>query len=312
MGHLAEALKKAEQERGRSRRAGISRESAQTLTLAPSLSDRLCGDAAPWTPTASASWDSTILSKGRSILHEVAVPLRASGATPRPEWEIHPSVVAYHDRTSSITEQYRAVRTWLFSHVKPGESPCLAITSSVPGEGKSVTTANLAVALSEVRQMRILAVDCDFRQGGLGRLLRIPPGPGLADVIAGRAPLREAIRSTPLDNLSVLPVGTCGDAGPAELLNSTEAARVFEEIRDSYDCALVDTPPVQQVSDVGVIGGLCTGVVMVVRMNRTDSQVVRQSLRWLQSNNVKVLGCIAAACSLKASLNSYRPTDDIE
>lgn len=311
MGHLADALKKAEQERGRTRHAGMSRESTPTLTLAPPSADRL-RDAVHWTPIARGSMESPVLPLGGSILNEVVVPLRSAGPPCRPAWTIHPSVVAYHDRTSSITEQFRAVRTWLLAHAAPGQSTCLAITSSVPGEGKSVTTANLAVAMAEVRQMRVLAVDCDFRQGGLGRLLRTTPGPGLADVIAGRAALREAIRSTPLDNFFVLPAGTCGDIGPAELLNCTEAARVFEEIRDSYDCALVDTPPVQQVSDVGVIGGLCTGVVMVVRMNRTDSQVVRQSLRWLQSNNVKVLGCIAAACSLKASLNSYRPTDDIE
>jgi capsular exopolysaccharide synthesis family protein len=182
----------------------------------------------------------------------------------------------------------------------------------MPKEGKSVTAANLAVAMSEVRQMQILAVDCDLRQGGLGKLLRRSEGPGLADVLAGNAALRDAIHPTPLENLSFLPAGDCGAASPAELLNSTAAARVFEEIRDSYHCTLVDTPPVQQVSDVGVIGGLCTGVVMVVRMNRTDSQIVRQSLRWLQSNNLNILGCIAAACSPKAALSSYRPTGDID
>lgn len=312
MGHIADALRKAEQERGRSRHADSREESEPTLSVAPSFNDRHRTKFHPRTAPATATMESPILTTGRTIRHEVAIPLRWAGGSGHPPWTIHPSVVAYHDRTSSITEQFRAVRTWLLAHATPGESRSLAITSSVPGEGKSVTTANLAVAMSEVRQMRILAVDCDFRQAGLGRLFRVAAGPGLADVIAGRAALREAIRSTPLDNLFVLPAGACGESGPAELLNSTEAARVFEEIRESYDCALVDTPPVQQVSDVGVIGGLCTGVVMVVRMNRTDSQVVRQSLRWLQSNNVKVLGCIAAACSLKASLNSYRPTDDIE
>ncbi len=309
MGHIAEALKKAEHERSRRR---VSQEPESILTVAPSFEERLRTNAQPSSPRAYTPGASTIFPTSRSVFSDVAVPLRSASTPSRPVWNVHASVVAYHDRSSSVTEQYRAVRTWLLSHAVPGKHPCLAITSSVPREGKSVTAANLAVVLSEVRQMRILAVDCDLRQGGLGKLLRHKQGPGLADVLAGQAPLRDAVHPTPLENLFFLPAGDCGTSSPTELLNGTDAARVFEEIRDSYHCTLVDTPPVQQVSDVGVIGGLCTGVVMVVRMNRTDSHIVRQSLRWLQSNNLKVLGCIAAACSLKAALNSYRPTDDIE
>lgn len=309
MGHIAEALKKAEHERAQRRIPG---EPESVLSLAPILDGRLRVEPLPWGESAPAPDSRPNFSKLASHLNDVAVPFRAAGTSERPVWNIHPSIIAYHDRSSSIAEQYRAVRTWLLSHTKVGEHPCLAITSSVPREGKSVTAANLAVAMSEVRQMRILAVDCDLRQAGLGKLLHHRPSPGLAEVLAGNAYLKDAIHPTPLDNLFFLPAGDCGAIGPTELLSSTGAARVFEEIRDSFDYTLVDTPPVQQVSDVGVIGGLCTGVVMVVRMNHTDSQIVRQTLRWLQSNNLKVLGCIAAACSLKASLNSYRPTDDIE
>lgn len=309
MGHIAEALKKAEHERAHRRIPG---EPEDVLSLAPTLDGRLRGEPRPWDHSTPPPVSRPIFPTLASPMSDVAVPLRTAGSMAQPAWIIHPSVVAYHDRSSSITEQYRAVRTWLLSHTKAGEHPCLAITSSVAREGKSVTAANLAVAMSEVRQMRILAVDCDLRQAGLGKLLHHPPSPGLADVLAGNASLKDAVHPTPLDNLFFLAAGECGATSPTELLNSTGAARVFEEIRDSFDCTLVDTPPVQQVSDIGVIGGLCTGVVMVVRMNYTDSQIVRQSLRWLQSNNLKVLGCIAAACSLKASLNSYRPTDDIE
>lgn len=309
MGHIAEALKKAQRERTE-RLTSI--EPDRLLTSAPLFDDCLRTEDDLRVYPAPATNSRSLFGSNPSIVNDVAVPLRSAGATQRPAWDVHPSVVAYHNRTSSITEQYRAIRTWLLSHATPREHPCLAITSSVSKEGKSVTAANLAVALSEVRQMRILAVDCDLRRGGLGKILRHTKGPGLADVLAGHASLSEAIHPTPLENLFFLPAGDGGAASPTELLNSTAAARVFEEIRDSYHCTLVDTPPVQQVSDVGVIGGLCTGVVMVVRMNRTDSYIVRQSLRWLQSNHLKVLGCIAAACSLKAALGSYRPADDIE
>src|SRR5262245_39511547 len=110
MGHLADALKKAEKERGRFRQAGVS--GTPTLTVATSRTDRL-RESADGTPPDSAEHASTMLPTGRSILHDMVIPLRTAGPGPRQAWAIHPSVVAYHDRASSITEQFRAVRTWL-------------------------------------------------------------------------------------------------------------------------------------------------------------------------------------------------------
>jgi tyrosine-protein kinase Etk/Wzc len=134
---------------------------------------------------------------------------------PLPSWDVHPSVIAARDRESPITEQYRAVRTWLLRRSGSTEHNCLAITSTIPREGKSVTTANLAAVLSEIRHLKILAVDADFRQGRLATLLKTPNSPGLADVIAGRATLDQAIRTTPLPNLLVLPAGAYQDLNPA-------------------------------------------------------------------------------------------------
>ncbi len=235
---------------------------------------------------------------------------RSQELTPPPPWDVHPTLVSAYDRTSLITEQYRAARTWLLRRNTTGKRSCIAITSSVPREGKSVTTANLAVAMAEVRHMNVLAVDCDFRQGSLAKLFKMPNSPGLSDVLACRAKLSDVITPTPLGNLSLLPAGTCRDINPTELLNSTEAARVFDEIRESYHFTLVDTPPVQWLSDVGVIGALCSGIILVVRMNKTASHLVRQSYHWLQANNLDVLGCIAADCSAKGARYEYEDSSD--
>jgi Mrp family chromosome partitioning ATPase len=134
--------------------------------------------------------------------------------------------------------------------------------------------------------------------------------PGLSDVLAGRATLEDAIQQTPFGNLFVLPSGTCHEINSAELLNSNAANKVFDEIRERFHYTLVDTPPVQALSDVGVIGALCSGLVMVVRMNKTGAHVVRQSLHWLQANNLQVLGCIAADCSAKGARYEYDGNDD--
>ena len=298
MGRIADAIKRAESERREKLRIGSVASAAVSIEAAPTKLGYRSGLIIP----ESDSHPAPVADRFPPVVPaatRLESPIPAAAATIQP-WDVHPSLVAITDRSGTVAEQYRAVRTWLLSRMTPGERNCLAITSSVPREGKSVTVANLAAILAEVRHMQVLAIDCDLRQGSLGGLFRLPPGPGAADVIAGRAKLSEALAKTPLGNLSILPAGSVDQANPTELLNSKAVSRLFDEIRESYQYVLVDTPPVQRLSDVGVIGALCTGVVMVVRMHNTATHLVRQSVRWLQSNNLNVVGCIAAACRSNA------------
>jgi len=300
MGRIAEALKKAQDERSQRLRVGGGSNSPAIggATLTPDSPGRALRREA--------------MARSARLGSEVrfaAPPVREAEApdslVPRPAWDVHPNVVSVLDRSCAITEQYRAVRTWLLRRNTTSRHECIAITSSVPREGKSVTTANMAVVMSEVRHMNVLAMDCDLRQGSLAKLYKVPASPGLADVLSGEATLEEAIRVTPFGNLSYLPAGICRERNPAEMLNSKTAVRVFEEIRERFHLTMVDTPPVRRLSDVGVIGALCTGIVVVVRMNRTASHLVRQSLHWLQANNLDVIGCIAADCCVRGARYEY-------
>lgn len=322
MGHIAEALKKARQERG----AGIGCSPtplhdalpASSLPMREIGTGRIGGLAAvpgraavavqglrgarPAAGEAPRTGDSERVSALDS-LH----PAEAFGDV---RWDVDAGVVSAIDRTGPITEQYRAVRTWLLARVRPNERTALAVTSSMPREGKTVTAANLAVVMAEIRRMRVLLVDCDLRRGELAGLLRLRVAPGLADVLSGRLGLDEAIVPTPLPNLWVLPAGDLAGANPTELFNSVAASRAFDEIRERYHYSVVDTPPVHRVSDIGVIGALCTGIVMVVRMRRTPMGVVRQSLQWLQANNLHVLGTIAAGCGQRDAGGDDREEDE--
>jgi capsular exopolysaccharide synthesis family protein len=305
MGRIAEALKKAQEERSRRLRVGgdpggrgtggsiLTPDSPEGVQLRKALAPatRLGGDVCYAIPP------------NRGIGVSAPIP-------PRPAWDVHPTVVAAHDHSCAITEQYRAVRTWLLRRNATGRHECIAITSSIPREGKSVTTANLAVVMSEVRHMKVLAMDFDLRQGSLAKLYKLSGAPGLADVLAGEASLEEAMTTTPFGNLSFLPAGICRGRNPAELVNSKTAAHVFEEIRERFHFTLVDTPPVRRLSDVGVIGALCTGIVVIVRMNKTASHLVRQSLHWLQANNLDVIGCIAADCCVRGARYEYENDND--
>ncbi|MBX3395233.1 MAG: CpsD/CapB family tyrosine-protein kinase [Phycisphaerae bacterium] len=302
MGRIADAIKKAKDERERRQRTA---------------------DAIVNMPGAAPAMESLTSNSDAANEPPLSGSAPNSGSTPIPGateaerfaigssavWDVHPTVVAVMERSSIITEQYRAARTWLLRRYSPSKMNCVAITSSLPREGKSVTTANLAAVMAEVRHMNVLAMDCDFRQCSMAKLFKMPNSPGLSDVLSGRATLNDAIQRTPLGNLYILTGGGSRDVNSTELLASRSAAKVFDEIRERFHYTLVDTPPVQCLSDVGVIGALCSGIVMVVRMNKTASHVVRQSLHRLQANNLPVLGCIAADCSVKGARYEYDGKD---
>lgn len=308
MGRIAEALKKAQRERDETLRLGLGKDGGGgTDTLTPDGSE---ADAGPARSRPRSPHPRRMTPDAQGLPIGMATPAwtarRTAPIAPMPHWDVDSSVVAVHDRSSTITEQYRAIRTWLLSHATVGENHCVAITSSVSREGKTVTSANLAVTLAEVRHLNVLVVDADLRRGSLGKLFKVTDKPGLADVLAGQAQLSDAIRQTPIPNLSFLPASECGGLNPTELFNSKAAGLVFDEIRERYHFVVVDTPPVQSFSDVGVIGALCSGIIMVVRMHKTTSGVVRQSVQWLQANSLNVLGCVAAANSQKPAQLVYQ------
>ncbi|MCA9254927.1 MAG: CpsD/CapB family tyrosine-protein kinase [Phycisphaerales bacterium] len=318
MGRIADAIKKAERERAQIRNARvdatvaaadrIERDAVGVATMEPPMFEAPLRDS-----TLTADRDARIRTpSARKELNRFSpAGLRKDDAivSPTPHWDVHSTVVAARERNSMITEQYRAARTWLLRRNTAGKHACVAITSSIPKEGKSVTTANLAVTMAEVRHLNVLAVDCDLRQGSMARLYKMPNTPGLADVLTGRVSLDEAIATTPIPNLWTLPAGARHDLNSGELMNSRAATRVFDELRERFHYILVDTPPVQSLSDVGAIGALCTGVILVVRMNKTASHLVRQSLHWLQSNHLNVLGCIASDCRTKGARYEYEDLD---
>jgi receptor protein-tyrosine kinase len=211
------------------------------------------------------------------------------------QWDakrVDPVVVAFHDRYSAICEQYRSVRARLLTMNTAQAQQVIAVTSSIPEEGKSVSTVNLGLVMAEGGEHRILIADGDFRRTSLARMLGIPSRPGLADVLRGEVALEEALQPSPFPNLKVLPAGHVRDGGYAELLGRPSAAVTLDEIRAAFDYTFVDTPPITTVSDVCLLAPHCDGAIMVVEMRRTPEPTVQQAVRTLQANNVKVLGCL--------------------
>ena len=172
------------------------------------------------------------------------------------------SLVPYYDRSSLITEQYRSLRTRLLSQNPHYEHRTLAITSAIPREGKSITSLNLGCVLAEIRHLKVLVVDGDFRRGSLAQMLDQAERPGLADVLSGKATYHDAIRATPIPNLMFIPAGDTRHQSAAELLTATKIQATFHRMQTEFHYTIVDTPPATTVSDVGIIGQMCSGVIL--------------------------------------------------
>ena len=276
MGRIAEALKKAQRERQRK------------------LSGRAHVVASPEPATGTED----VPPDNGPVLLPTAVPASTG--------QIDPAIVTCHDKTAVITEQYRTIRTRLLSQNPTHEHRSLAITSSLPAEGKSVTTLNLAFVLAELRHLRVLVVDGDFRRHSLARMLGVTPEPGLSEMILGKISMDQARQATVVENLHFIPAGSLGDSNAADLLSSPTSASLFEQFHEQYHYVLIDTPPATTVADVGIIGQLCDGVLLVVRMNHTPEPLVKRAVRFLRANKVNLIGCIPAGYDEQSARYPYR------
>ncbi|MHC5112019.1 MAG: CpsD/CapB family tyrosine-protein kinase [Planctomycetota bacterium] len=268
MGRIADALKRAEEER----RVSLGTAVAQPRQL-------------PETGDPFVTED--------EVAPVIEVPNGEVDAEPISVVEgLSESLVPFHERSSLITEQYRSLRTRLLSQNPNYEHRVIAITSAVPKEGKSVTTLNLGCILAEIRHLRVCVIDGDFRRSSLANMLNQNEGPGLAEVLGGMAEYEDVLRKTPIPNLDFMPAGSTHKRSAAELLTATSAKSIFKRMQREYHYVIVDTPPATTVTDVGIIGQLCNGVIMVVRLHRTDEQAAKRAARLLNANNIPIVGCL--------------------
>ncbi|MFQ5461602.1 MAG: CpsD/CapB family tyrosine-protein kinase [Phycisphaerae bacterium] len=268
MGRIADALKRAEEER--------------RASLGTAVAPRDIGNREP-DPFSTYS-QTPVITEPVEVESEPAPISVVEG--------LSESLVPFHERSSLITEQYRSLRTRLLSQNPNYEHRIIAITSAVPKEGKSVTTLNLGCILAEIRHLKVLVIDGDFRRSSLATMLNQAEGPGLAEVLGGRAEFEQVVRSTPIPNLKFIPAGNTHKRSAAELLTAAAAKSVFRRLQNEYHYVIVDTPPATTVTDVGIIGQLCDGVILVVRLHRTDEQAAKRAARLLSANNIPVIGCL--------------------
>ncbi len=237
-------------------------------------------------PSATKS-DGPVAGSSPKVLEHTEQPLIVS-----PSSDGYSAVLtAHHDRGGRITEQYRALRTNLLAKYAE-ERFATVITSAEVGEGKTVTCLNLAFVLAELPERRTVVVDCDIRKTKVAALLRAKNSPGMADLLRSTTTLAEVIQPTAYPNLFLIPAGQAKQDEVGELMGRPELDEIVNELRRQYDYILFDTPPVNTVSDAGMLGGIAGQALLVVRMNKTPRESVDRAIRLLHAANVKIAGIV--------------------
>ncbi|TFJ93061.1 CpsD/CapB family tyrosine-protein kinase [Lentibacillus salicampi] len=199
-------------------------------------------------------------------------------------------LIANLNPRSPVSEQYRTVRTNIqFSSVDE-ELQVMLMTSAGPGDGKSMTTANLAVVYAQ-QGKRVLLIDADMRKPTMHYTFRLDNLKGLSNALVGESPLKDVIMPTEVDHLDAI---SCGPIppNPSELLGSKKMEQIIQEARDIYDIILFDTPPVLAVTDAQILANLCDGSILVVRSKQTENEAAENAIESLQASNTKILGTI--------------------
>lgn len=204
-----------------------------------------------------------------------------------------------------IEESYKAIRAnIMFSVIKKG-CKIIVVSSSTPSEGKTTTTVNLAVTISQADQ-KVLLIDGDLRKPKVHQYFNLTNSPGLtnylSDTLTGkrRADLFSVIHPTEYENLSVLCSGTILP-NPAELLGSELMSDFLNEISKDFDYIIIDTPPINVVSDALPVIRESDGVVLVVRSNQTTHPELQKALNSLEFIDAKILGFVVNFVESKAS-----------
>ncbi len=282
MSRIHEALKKAEQERANApipdAPAAISPE-IPAVPLSPERPSRATATATMETPE-----------RAMAITAPTAEFLRFDDLQTHcahPTWRPDPNVNVFVNENLSphAAEQFRTLRSRLYQLRNVQSLRTILTTSSVPGEGKTFVTTNLAQAIVRQPDRRALIIDGDLRCARLHVPLGAPNSPGLAEYLRGEADELAVIQHGQEGNLCFI-AGGAEVSDPSELLSNGRMKKLLERLTPMFDWVIIDSPPCLPVADATILANYCDGILLVVRAGTTASEVAQRACQELQGKNV--------------------------
>ncbi|KLE14606.1 CpsD/CapB family tyrosine-protein kinase [Clostridium sp. C8] len=201
---------------------------------------------------------------------------------------------------SIAAESYRTLRTNIQYSSFDKEYKVIMVTSSEPGEGKSTTAGNLALCLAQ-GEKKVILVDCDLRKPSLHKKFKISNIVGLSDVMIGKEELVTAMHRYN-NNLVILTSGKI-PPNPSEMLSSKAMTTLLDALKKNFDYIILDTPPVQAVTDSQILATKADGAILVVRAERTKKDSVQNAISLLKKVNANIIGTVLNG--LDNSRNKY-------
>lgn len=209
------------------------------------------------------------------------------------------------DPRSPTAEAYRTLRTNISYTSVDKPLRTLMVTSSEPGEGKTTTISNLGVVLAQNGQCVIVA-DCDLRHPRVHTFLGLPNRQGISNLFTkSSVSLNSHRQGTKVENLTVITTGSL-PPNPAELLGSQKMQAILDNMRQSADIILIDTPPILAVTDAAVLAPTLDGVLIVVRPGKTRASALRLTLEQMHRVNANVLGIVLNDVATRGSYYGYQ------
>ena len=206
--------------------------------------------------------------------------------------KIEPHIVSFHDPSSPIGEQYKIIRMNIQTLSKAKAHKTFVVTSSISGEGKTVTAVNLVIMMAhDLNNKNILLIDADIRKGRVAQYLGLKRSPGLSEILKGEVEPDATFVSPNIDNLTIIPSGAT-PKNPAELLGSQKMKTVLESLKSRFDYIFIDSPPVMLLADPCILGAMADGVIMVVQAGRTQRDMVKHSEQRLLQSHANVAGYV--------------------
>lgn len=205
---------------------------------------------------------------------------------------------------SPQAEAYRQIRASVSLAMDGGDSlRTLAVTSSVPGEGKTVTNADLAMVFAASGK-RVLLVDCDLRKPQVHNIFDLERGPGFAEVLEGKADWHDCVNANMSNGLNVITAGRC-EARPGELLASAKALAIVDELKQEFDLIVFDLPPAVVVADVANFANKLDAVLMLYRSGEVPGKLLVSAAKRLRRWGIEPLGVIINAVVVQRTPGGY-------